>query len=231
MKHWTPAFGKQRPGTLVFVGGLLIGSGPVSAQVVDLEASLRCFEAVHLDRDHITGQPYRCPSRAMTMEPLVQSPDHVGDETVQAGLNLLVDLAHRTTQDKVKAGVCSALSSAANRKDDAGGPRVPGVVERLEGLYFSGDATLRHWCLGVAHTKADRPRMIEFLKRIATEPDPPDAGSMWPASLQAIEGLESLGEEGRAVIAELVAAGSISTYPARIRAEHLLGRPPGGPER
>lgn len=228
MNDRIPTVVKVSMAPLVIAASLAIAPAPAQAQVgdVNLEASLRCFVEIHLQPDHHAGHPYRCPSRAWQMEAVVQSPDYVGDETVQVAQDLLVDLAHRTTEDKVKRAVCSALVSASHRKDESGGPRIPGVVERLEGLYFSGDPAFRPWCLGVGHSVADRPRMIEFLRRVATEPS--DSGHMHNPQLGAINSLTAMGEEGRAAIAELLAAGTISTYSARFQAERVVGRPPGG---
>ncbi len=210
----------------VLAGPFLL-SGTADAQTVDLAESLRCFEEVHRGGDHIVTVQYRCPSGAVPIEGIVTSPHRFGHPIVQEALDRLVVLALSSDDEHLQAAACHALHRAGATREIGGEVRVPGVVHRLEELYFSGRSALRRSCLGVPRTQADRPRMIEFLKRIATEADPPDAGSMWPASLEAINALEAFGEEGRAVIAELVAAGSISTYPARVRAEQVLLRPPG----
>jgi hypothetical protein len=199
----------------------------LGAQDADVQASIACFKEVHAADDMAVARSYQCPSGAVPAEVFARGPEHYGHEAVQSLLDELVHVGLTTDSDQVQVAVCQALHGASRVRDGHGGPRVPGVVERLEALFFSGRAILRVFCVGVARNKADRLRMIEFLKRIASEENAPDAHTQWPASYRALESLETLGAEGRAAIQELVATEAIHSGRARWLADRILERGPG----
>lgn len=224
-----------RPRWTIVVTGMILGGlaalmpQGVGGQEVDLEASLRCFEEFHRSGEHPVSRRSQCPSRAVPIEPLVRSAHHFGIEVVQEALDRLVEMAYATDSPRVQKAVCTALKRAGLR---SGRVTVEGVVERLEGLFFDLPPVTRLWCLSLTpYYQADRTRMIEFLRRVATEPDPPDADWREPASSWAVNGLGTLGAEGRAAIAEILANRTIATGRAEQQAERILERPPGQPPR
>jgi hypothetical protein len=221
--------------TSLFLCTLYLGLGmgllvprDAGAQDADIEASSACFEEVHRSDALAVSQMYRCPSGAVPMEVLIRSPEVYGPGSVQSALDRLVEIGLTTDSDQIQVAVCQALHRVSALKDGEGRPRVEGIVERLEDLFFSGRPMFRVFCVGAARNKADRPRMIEFLKRIASEQDAPDVENRFPASYRAIEELDVMGAEGRAAIQELLATDAIPSGRARWRAERALERGPGG---
>ncbi|CAN5758241.1 hypothetical protein BH23GEM11_BH23GEM11_06790 [soil metagenome] len=196
------------------------------AQGSQVQAWLSCFKEIHRVDPTAVTRPYECQTGAVPLEVVVRSPGTFGPEVVQTLLDELVKVGLTTDSDPVQIAVCQALHGASRVRDGEGGPLVPNTVPRLEELFFSGRPVLREFCIGIARNKADGPGMIEFLKRVVSEVDAPDAKATSPASYGAVEQLEALGAAGLSALRELAGGDRIPHPRARWLAERALDRCP-----
>jgi len=196
------------------------------AQGAPIHPSLSCFQEIHRADPTAVAREYECPTGAVPLEVIARSPDAFGPEVVQSLLDEVVRVGLTTDSDQVQIAVCQTLHGASRVRDREGGPRVPNAVARLEELFFSGRPMLRQFCIGLARNKADGPRMIEFLTRVVSEADAPDADARWPASYRAVEELGTLGAEGHRALRELVDGNRVPHPRARWLAERVLDRRP-----
>lgn len=181
---------------------------------------LSCFEETH----HLPRQSDpTCSPGAPTVESIVLTPNRFFLGTVDAIINGLELLALTSDNGFVQRSAAGALSVAGIRGTSGSGRPLPGIVDRLESVYWASDDSVIRGAIvrGIAR-QADRPRTIEFLKNVILEARPKEGGEHRPPpAYRALVELELLGEEGRRVLWDLHAGGQVRNDLARAHVEYL----------
>jgi hypothetical protein len=178
----------------------------VDAATVD--AWIACFE-----EKVITGD-IECPNWWRVRE-VVGNPHEYEPATVDAVLDGLGRLALTTDDQELQFAAIDHLRKAGERPNHH-----PGVVDRLEALYWQSDVPeVRGWAADMRN-QAETSKVLDFLEALAKEPD--------DLAMYAIIQLETswVVAEGYAVLRRLYDQGSVTNAGAKRRLSYLVGDPP-----